>query len=205
MSNAANTRNIPWVDGRTIGGVLEETVRRHAKRDAMAFPKLDLRWNWSRLGDEVETTARALLALGVRPGEHVAVWATNVPRWVILQFATARIGAVLVTINPADRPFELRYVLQQSDAVALFLVDRFKSSDYFSMLGEVHPQLGASQTGAPPNSDFPRLRHVVAMKGTAPPGVLPWEDFAAGAASIDSGKARRTSPSSTGSRKLRSQ
>ena len=79
--------------------------------------------------------------------EHVAIWATNVPQWVILQFATARIGAVLVTINPAYRPFELEYVLRQSDAVALFLVDRFKSSDYFAMLAEVCPELAAGEPG----------------------------------------------------------
>ncbi len=174
-------------------------MRRHRDRDAAAFPKLGLRWNWSQLWEDIDTAARALLALGVRPGEHVAVWATNVPRWVVLQFATARIGAVLVTINPAYRPFELRYVLQQSDAVALFLVDRFKSSDYFSMLAEVHPALGHSAKspsgdspdGAAARADFPRLRHVVAMKGTAPPGVLPWEDFAARADSVDSAEVSR--------------
>ena len=79
--------------------------------------------------------------MGIRTGEHVALWATNVPQWVLLQFATARIGAVLVNINPAYRPFELQYVLKQSDSVALFLVDEFKTSNYFTMLAEVCPEI----------------------------------------------------------------
>ena len=74
--------------------------------------------------------------LGIEPGEHVAIWATNVPEWVTLQFAAARMGAVLVMINPAYRPFELEYVLKQSDAAVLFLVDQFKTSNYFGMLAE---------------------------------------------------------------------
>ncbi len=80
-------------------------------------------------------------------GQHVAIWATNVPEWVILQFATARIGAVLVNINPAYRPFELKYVLNQSDSVALFLVEQFKTSDYFAMLAEVCPELAGGEPG----------------------------------------------------------
>ncbi len=96
---------------------------------------------------EVDLVARGLLALGIGPGEHVAIWATNVPQWVILQFATARIGAVLVNINPAYRPFELRYVLKQSDAVALFLVEQFKTSNYYAMLAEICPELATYRAG----------------------------------------------------------
>src|SRR5438045_1799060 len=107
---------MPPVDGLTIGQVLERTAHRLGSRDAVVFPKLDYRLTWSQFLDEVDRTARGLLGLGVNQGEHVAVWATNVPEWILLQFATARIGAVLVTINPAYRAFELDYVLKQSDA-----------------------------------------------------------------------------------------
>ena len=81
-------------------------------------------------------------ALGIQKGDHVAVWATNWPKWILLQFATARIGAVMVLINPAYRTSELAYVLKQSDAVALFLVDAFRTSDYFAMVSEAVPELG---------------------------------------------------------------
>jgi fatty-acyl-CoA synthase len=97
---------------------------------------------------------------------------------VILQFATARIGAVLVTINPAYRPFELGYVLEQSDAVALFLVQRFKSSDYFAMLAEVCPVLATAEPGRLECAAFPRLRWVVSLESTAPPGGITWSELA---------------------------
>ncbi len=107
----------------------------------------------------------------------MAVWATNVPAWPILQFATARIGAVLVTINPAYRPFELHYVLRQSDAVALFLVDQFKSSDYFAMLAEVCPEMAVAAPGEIASDEFPRLRWVVSLKGEPPPGAICWDEL----------------------------
>jgi fatty-acyl-CoA synthase len=164
----------PWVEGQTIGQVLDRTVERYSDRDAVVFPHLELRLTWSEFRDQVDAAARGLLALGIQPGEHVALWATNVPEWIVLQFATARIGVVLVTVNPAYRPFELRYVLKQSDAVALFLVDRFKSSDYHAMLAEVCPELVATRPGESRSPEYPRLRHVVSIKGPTPPGAIDW-------------------------------
>ena len=175
MSSDAAT---PWVEGLTIGQTLVRTARAFPAHDALVFPALGKRWSFAEFLAEVDQAARGLLALGIRPGQHVAIWATNVPQWVILQFATARIGAVLVTINPAYRPFELEYVLRQSDAVALFLVDRFKSSDYFAMLAEVCPELAGSRAGHSwPATDFPRLRWVVALKGDTPAGAISWNEM----------------------------
>ena len=82
----------PWVDGLTIGEVLLQTAARHPTNDALAFPQTGFRLNYQQFLDRVNAAARGLLALGIKPGEHVAIWATNVPEWVILQFATARIG-----------------------------------------------------------------------------------------------------------------
>jgi fatty-acyl-CoA synthase len=141
----------------------------------MVFPQLGRRWTWRQFAADVDAAARGLLALGVQTGEHVALWATNVPEWVLLQFATARIGAVLVNINPAYRPFELQYVLGQSDAAALFLVDQFKSSDYFAMLAEVCPEIADAAEGRVNSPRYPRLRHIVAIKGQAPGGLLTWD------------------------------
>ena len=136
----------PWVDKLTLSKVLTATRRALTLSTRLVFPLCGLRmsyasWRRSRSG-------RAwTVGLGNRAGEHVAVWATNVPQWVILQFATARIGAVLVTINPAYRPYRTGIRAGQCDAVALFLVDRFKSSDYFAMLAEVCPELAHGQPG----------------------------------------------------------
>ncbi len=95
----------PWIDGLTIGQALARTAQTHGDNDALVFPEAGIRYIWRELADEVERCARGLLALGIERGQHVAIWATNVPEWIVLQHATARIGAVLVTINPAYRPF----------------------------------------------------------------------------------------------------
>jgi fatty-acyl-CoA synthase len=180
--NAAALENPPWVEGHTIGSMLAESVARHGDRDALAFPKLGLKTSYAEFADQVDTAARGLLAMGIQPGEHVAVWATNVPQWVVLQFATAKIGAVLVTINPAYRPFELKYVLRQSDAVALFLVRQFKTSDYYAMLAEVCPELAATVPGGLRSNEYPKLRHVVSFGDEPPSGASTWK------AMLNSGK-----------------
>ena len=118
----------PWVDGLTFAEVLRRTAERHGDRDALVFPWLGHRRSYAEFRAEVRRAARALMALGIRPGEHVGIWATNWPQWVVVQFAAASIGAVLVNVNPAYRAHELRYVLEQADITTLFLTDRFKSS-----------------------------------------------------------------------------
>jgi fatty-acyl-CoA synthase len=162
----------------TIGEALEATADRFGRQDALVFPQLGLRLNYRKFNERVDEAARGLLSLGIGNGDHVAVWATNVPEWVVLQFATAKIGAVLVTINPAYRPFELKYVLRQCDAKALFLVDRFKKSDYFAMLAEVCPELSAHEPGQLNATEFPRLRWVVTLRGAPPFGAISWDDMA---------------------------
>ncbi|MEX0677701.1 MAG: AMP-binding protein [Pirellulales bacterium] len=174
----------PWVEGKTIGQVLRETAGRHPKHDALAFPALGLRTSYRDFDKQVDQAARGLLALGIKTGEHVAIWATNVPEWVILQFAAARMGAVLVNINPAYRPFELKYVLNQSDSVALFLVSKFKTSDYFAMLREVCPELAAAEPGKLSAKEFPRLRWVVALEDDVPNGCITWNDMLGRAAAV---------------------
>jgi len=173
----ADPTETPWVDGRTLGEVLATTVRRHGSRDALVFPSLDLKLSYLDFDRAVYEAAKGLLSLGVQKGEHVAVWATNVPEWVVLQFATARIGAVLVTVNPAYRAFELKYVLEQSDAVALVLVDRFKSSDYFAMLADACPELAHSTPGMLKCAAFPKLRAVISIQGATPRGALSWSEL----------------------------
>ncbi len=167
----------PWVDGLLIGEVLRRTAERNAERDALVFTALDYRRTWREFYEEVDLAARGLWSLGLRPGDHLALWATNVPQWVVLQFATARIGVVLVTINPAYRPFELEYVLRQSDARALCLVDRFKTSDYFAMLAEACPELVDATPGRLQTPEYPKLQWVIALRGETPPGAISWDNL----------------------------
>jgi fatty-acyl-CoA synthase len=178
----------PWVDGLTIGQVLAETARRHASREAMVFPQLGRRWTWQQFAADVDAAARGLVALGIQKREHVALWATNVPEWVLLQFAAARIGAVLVNINPAYRPFELEYVLNQSDSVALFLVDQFKTSSYFEMLREVCPEVADAREGRVASPKFAKLRNIVVLKGNPPSGLITWDAMVAAGQSVPAAK-----------------
>src|SRR5262245_65408702 len=102
--------------------------------------------------------SKALLALGVRKGEHVGIWATNWPQWVITQFAAAQIGTVLVNINPAYRAHELEYVLNQADITTLLLGHRFKASDFHRILAEICPEVEHGEPATLRTTKCPRLR-----------------------------------------------
>ena len=141
----------------------------------------------------VNDATRGLAAIGIRPGQHVAVWATNVPEWIMLQFATARIGAVLVTVNPAYRVFELEYVLTQSDAVALFLVDRFKSSDYFQMFTELcgdRRPVGDGRRLSQVSSTDPHRR---SSRPSTARYLAPWSDVLSAGQSVTNSQLRQMS------------
>ena len=130
---------VPWVEGLTIGQVLRETASRHGARDAVVFPDAAVRLTWLQFDQAVDQIARGLLALGFQKGDHFGIWSANSPEWVILQFATARIGVVLVTINPAYRSEELEYAIAQSEIRGLMLIEKFKTSYFFQMLNQVCP------------------------------------------------------------------
>jgi len=169
----------PWVDGLTFTQALRQTVRRYGDRDAVVFPQLGLRWSYARLEKEAGQYARALLALGVQPNDHVGIWATNWPQYITAQFGTAMVGAILVNVNPAYRVHELSYVLKQADLVVLLLTDTFKTSNYELMLTEAVEELNTHRYGRPLSCRrFPKLRHVVSIKSqTAIAGIWPWEVF----------------------------
>lgn len=175
---------MPWIDGLTIGAVLAQTAQRFPEREAIVFPQANVRMNYRDYAASVRAVGKGLLAMGIKPGEHIGVWATNIPEWVLLQYGAASVGIVLVTINPAYRPFELSYTIQQSDLVALFLTDQFKSSNYYEIFAEVCPEIKRAKGGAVKAKDFPRLRHAVAMKQAAPAGFLGWEAMVAAGATI---------------------
>jgi fatty-acyl-CoA synthase len=175
----------PWVDGLTFGQVFATTAGRFGDHDALVFPQLQYRRTYADLHAEVREAARAFLALGVRRGEHVGIWATNWPQWVVTQFAAAQVGAILVNINPAYRAHELQYVLSQADITTLVLTDRFKSSNYFELLTEVCPELSACPAGKGLRAvACPKLRRVISINAEKRPGMLSWEEFLRQAAGV---------------------
>jgi fatty-acyl-CoA synthase len=168
---------IPWVEGKTIGSVLHGTAGCLASQPAAFFPQHGLTATYGEFDRLVNDAARGFMALGIERGDHVAIWATNWPQWVITQFATARIGAVLVNINPAYRANELEYVLKQSDSKLLLTIDQFKSSNYLKVINELIPELAESPKGRLVSQKFTRLEAVVFLGNTIEPGMMGWSEL----------------------------
>ena len=169
----------PWLESLTIGQVLRETARKIPNHDAAVFCSLNWRRTWTEFDQEVDRVARALLATGLQRGDRFGVWATNIPAWILLQFATARIGVILVTINPSYRTNELAYAVRQADLSGLALIDSFKSVDYFASLREAIPELASFSPGQLASSQFPRLKWVITLRGDSPEGTISWPEFLA--------------------------
>ena len=167
----------------TIGELLKRQAERFGDRDALVHVDWGLRYTWQQFKDECDRIARGLMALGIGKGDHVALWATNYPEWVVAQFATAQIGAVLVTVNPAYRTHELEYLLRQSDAAALMLIGNFRTSDYVGMLREVLPEVDQATPGQLRSDKLPNLRNVIYIQPhdgsptAAPAGMIAWADL----------------------------
>ncbi len=162
------------IDGLTVGGLLDLVYERRPDGEALVYADRDLRYTYREFREAVEGCARALMALGLEKGDHVAVWGQNVPEWVTLQFATGKIGAVLVTINPAYKSHELKYVLQQSDAGALFLTEGARDANFLEILRGAVPEL--AEAGELSAEELPFLKNIVLMGGD-PPGNLPVMGF----------------------------
>jgi fatty-acyl-CoA synthase len=167
------------VEGLTVGGLLDLVTERRPDDEALVYADRNLRYTYREFQDVVERCARALMALGLEKGDHVSVWGQNVPEWVILQFATGKVGAVLVTVNPAYRANELKYVLDQSDSAALLLTEGVKGANFIEILEQAVPELADATDGELSVEELPYLKHVVLMGGDAPEGlpIMSFEEF----------------------------
>src|ERR1700682_2650887 len=125
---------------QTIGENFERTVRANPDVEALVDMASTRRWTYRELNDEIDVIARGLMSLGIERGDRVGIWSPNCPEWTIVQYATAKIGAILVNINPAYRTHELAYVLNQSGVRTLISATAFKASDYVSMVDEVRAE-----------------------------------------------------------------
>jgi fatty-acyl-CoA synthase len=168
---------VPWVDGLTVSQVLRQTAERHPSRDAVVFPQLGVRWSWAELDRRVDRIALALVELGVQPGEHAGIWSMNAPEWVVLQFAVARAGAVLVNVNPAYRLHELEETLRQADVVTLVVGLPFKTSNFVAMVESLVPEVAHAHFKHFESQKLPMLKRVVAIGDRPGPGWLTWNDL----------------------------
>ncbi len=180
---------------QTIGQAFDATVARYADNEALVSRHQGLRYSWRQLAEQVEVHARALMALGVNIGDRVGIWSPNCAQWCILQLASAKVGAILVNINPAYRVGELEYVLRQSGCRWLVCADAFKTSDYHAMVQELVPELNSATPGELASECLPDLRGVVSLAANPPSGFLPWQALAgrAGQVSAEACTARQQS------------
>ena len=163
---------------QTIGQAFDQTVARYPDNEALVVRHQALRYTWRQLAEAVDLHARALLALGLKTGDRLGVWAPNCAQWCISQFASAKIGVILVNINPAYRSSELEYVLKQSGCQWLLCAGAFKTSDYHAMVQTLVPELAEQSIGQLHCERLPDLRGVVSLDPRPPSGFLPWSQLA---------------------------
>ena len=165
--------------GSTIGDLFDRVVEQVPDNEALVSRHQNLRYTYRELKEEVNRFARGLMALGVQRGDRVGIWSPNCAEWVVTQFATPKVGCILVNINPAYRTSELEYALKQSGISTLIMAPRFKSSDYVAMLREVCPELGRSRPGQIHSTRLPDLRTVIVLRSERLAGTFNWDDVVA--------------------------
>ena len=163
--------------GRCIGQVLNDTAARYPERDALVVKHENRRFTYRQLKQEAELAARGLLGLGIKKGDRIGIWSTNSSEWVITQFATAKIGAILVNINPLNRAFELKHVLQQSECQTLLLIDGFRDANYVSILREICPELESSDPLDLQSRNLPGLRTIISIGTSVADRMFSWEEL----------------------------
>ena len=160
----------------TFPQVLDRMVEEFPDQYAFRYTTLDYTRTYAEFRDDVDTFARSLIAMGVKPGDHVAIWATNVPQWYITFWATTKIGAVLVTVNTAYKIHEAEYLLRQSDTHTLVMIDGYKDSDYVAIMKEICPELATAEKGHPLHiRRLPFLRNIITVDSSQP-GCYTWEE-----------------------------
>ncbi|EIT85201.1 AMP-binding domain protein [Fictibacillus macauensis ZFHKF-1] len=158
----------------TIGARLKEQVDAYGHKEAVVYSKENIRYTYEAFYKATEAVAKGLLAAGIQKGDHIAVWATNVPEWVLLQFGSARIGAVLVTVNTSYQQAELEYLLKQSDTKMLFLIDGYRDASYVEMAQEVMRK----------KEQFPLLESFVHIGPQSPQNMMSWDHLLLNGANI---------------------
>jgi fatty-acyl-CoA synthase len=169
--------NTPPLLELTIGQAFDAAVERWPHRHALVSCHEDICWSWMELGERVNAFAKGLLLSGLTAGDRAGIWATNQADWTVAQFATAKIGVVLVNINPAYRPHELEYALKKVGAKCLITGSSFKSSNYISMLQELLPELAQCKPGSLHAELLPDMRLVIRLGAGTTAGMANFEDI----------------------------
>lgn len=161
VSRGEPWNNLPVVRPYTLGQLLDQTIARCGPQDALVYADRDFRLTWYEFGIEVDRLACGLMALGVKRGEKIALWATNVPHWIILMFAAAKIGAVLLPLNTNYKSSELDFALRQSEVENLFLINGCRDTDYVQTVYELVPELKSLARDGWKSERYPHLKRVI--------------------------------------------
>lgn len=183
LSYTSGTSEKPLL-GITIGDMFDHIVERYPDNDALVVRHQNLRYTYRQLHEQVNQCAQGLMAMGLEKGERIGIWSPNNAEWAITQFASSKIGAILVNINPAYRLHELEYALNQSGCSALVIAPQFKTSDYTNMIYELAPELQDCSPGKLKAKNLPELRAVVRLGEEPAAGMWTWDDLQAMAESI---------------------
>jgi len=167
-----------------VGELLTLLARDYPQNEALIYPDRELRYDFNQLEWMAREIAKGLLTLGIQTGDRVALWAPNVPEWVVLQFALAKIGAVLVTVNTSLRAAEIEYLLKQSETGTLITVAGFRDVDYVQTVYEVIPELSSAEEGALHSTNLPFLRNVIYIGDEHPAGMIRYDSLLARSAKV---------------------
>ena len=160
----------------TIGAAFDRIANQYPDNLALVVSHQDVRLTWRELQDAVDRLATGLIALGIEPGDRVGIWGPNSYEWVVTQFATAKIGAILVNVNPAYRLFELEFVLNKVECKAIISAEKFKSSEYLNMLNTLAPEIASCEPGYLRAEKLPHLTTVIRMGETHSPGMFNFDE-----------------------------
>jgi len=176
-SYVCGTSSAPLL-GNTIGRSLDLAVERWGEREALVSPSHGVRWTWNEFAEKVDALAAGFLALGLQRGERIGIWSLNRPEWTLTQFAAAKAGLILVTINPAYRLTELEFALAKVGCAAVVSATAFKTSGYMEMLNTLLPELATSNPGHLAAARLPQLRAVIQIGGPKCPGTIAFDEVA---------------------------
>ncbi len=163
----------------TIGECFDRVVQKYPDRLALIVRHQDIRWTWREFQQAVDRLATGLIALGVKPLDRVGIWGPNSYEWAVTQFATARIGAILVNVNPAYRLYELDFALNKVECKVVIAADNFKSSEYLHMLCTLAPEIGSCEPGYLRSANLPHLTTIIRMGEARSPGMFNFEEVCA--------------------------
>jgi fatty-acyl-CoA synthase len=176
-SYVCGTSDTPLL-GDTIGRSLDQAARRWSDREALVSPSHGVRWKWGEFAQRVDALAAGFVALGLERGARIGIWSLNRPEWTLTQFAAAKAGLILVTINPAYRLSELEFALHKVGCSAIVTATAFKTSNYMDMLNTLLPELASAKPGQLRAARLPALRIVIQIGGPACPGTVPFDEVA---------------------------